>query len=70
VRIAPRFIVGDDGEYIVKVTLDADGDIEKYDGMDKAFAKLAAITPKRLEKLVDEFSEAARAIVNPPNGTA
>jgi hypothetical protein len=67
VRIAPRFILGDDGEYIVKVTHDEDGDIEAFDGTDEAFMKLAAITPKRLEKLVGEFSEAARAIVNPPN---
>lgn len=67
VRIAPRFIVDKEGEYIVKVTLDEDGDIQSFDGLDEAFAKMAAITPKRLEKLVGEFCEAARAIVNPPS---
>jgi hypothetical protein len=69
IRIAPRFVVDKDGEYIVKVTLDEDGDIEKFDGLDEAFMKMAAITPKRLEKLVDEFCEAAKGIVNPPSGT-
>lgn len=70
IRIAPRFIVDEQGEYIVKVKLDGDGDIESFDGLDDAFAKMAAITPRRLEKLVSEFSEAARAIVNPPNAGA
>ena len=68
IRIAPRFIVGANDEYIVKVTLDEDGDIASFDGLNEAFAQMASITPKRLEKLIDEFSEAARSIVNPPNG--
>lgn len=66
IRIAPRFVLGADGEYIVNVNLDADGDIESFDGLAAAFEKMAAITPKRLEKLVDEFAEAAKGIVNPP----
>lgn len=70
VRIAPRFMVNADGEYLVKVNLDDDGDITSYEGYDKAFMSMAAITPKRLERLIVEFSEAARAIVNPPNGKA
>lgn len=70
IRIAPRFIVNAEGEYLVKVNLDDDGDISSYDGIEAAFMQMTAITPKRLEKLVDEFSEAARAIVNPPNGKA
>ena len=65
VRIAPRFVVDADGNYIVKVNLDDDGDIMSFDGYDKAFVQMAAITPKRLEKLVHEFSEAAKNIVNP-----
>jgi hypothetical protein len=67
VRILPRFIVDAEDNYIVKVRLDPDGDIEGFDGLDDAFMKMAAITPKRLEKLVDELCEAARAIVNPPS---
>jgi hypothetical protein len=69
VRILPRFVVDEQDEYIVKVTLDGDGDIEKFEGLDEAFAKMAAITPKRLEKLIDQLCEAAKGIVNPPNGT-
>lgn len=68
IRIAPRFIVNAEGEYLVTVRLDDDGDIAAFEGLDEAFAKMAAITPKRLERLIDEFSEAARAIVNPPKG--
>jgi hypothetical protein len=69
VRILPRFVLGDDGEYVMQVKLDADGDIESFEGHNEAFAKMAAITPKRLEKLIDELCEAAKGIVNPPNGT-
>ena len=65
VSVAPRFIVDQNGEYIVKVTLDEDGDIESLEGMDDALVLLAQVTPKRLEKLIDEFNEAANAIVNP-----
>lgn len=70
VRIAPRFVVDENGEYIVKVNYDDDGDPVAYEGLDAAFMKMASITPKRLEKLGKEFSEAARSIVNPPNGGA
>lgn len=68
IRIAPRFIVNDEGNYLVTVHIDEDGDITSFDGLDAAVMKMAAITPKRLEKLIEEFSEATRAIVNPPNG--
>lgn len=67
-RLIPRFVLGDDGEYIVKVTLDADGDIAGLEGLDTAFLKLSAMTPKRLEQLSNELTEAAKAIVNPPTG--
>lgn len=67
VRILPRFVVDGSDEYIVKVNLDADGDITGFEGLDEAFVKMAAITPKRLEKLIDELCEAAQSIVNPPN---
>jgi len=69
-RIAPRFVLNGDGDYIVAVQYDEDGDITGFEGMDKAFAVMAGVTPKRLEKLVDEFAEAARNIVNPPNAGA
>lgn len=65
IRIAPRFVVGEDGEYIVTANLDDDGDIASYDNLPAAFEKMAGITPKRLEKLIVEFAEAANAIVNP-----
>lgn len=68
IRVAPRFIVDKAGEYIVQVTLDDDGDIVSYDNVQPAFALMMQITPRRLEKLIDEFAEAARNIVNPPNG--
>lgn len=70
VRIAPRFITNAEGEYLVTVNLDDDGDITSFDGLEEAFENMAAITPKRLEKLIVEFSEAAKGIVNPPNGKA
>ncbi len=66
IRVAPRFILDDEGKYIMQVNLDEDGDITGYENADAAFLKMAGITPKRLERLVDEFAEAAKAIVNPP----
>jgi hypothetical protein len=66
--IAPRFMVDENDEYIINVILDNDGDIEKYENEDRAFSNMGKITPKRLRKLVDEFTEAARSIVNPPSG--
>ena len=52
---------------IVTVKLDDDGDITSFDGYDTAFAKMTSVTPKRLERLINEFEAAAKAIVNPPN---
>ena len=65
ISVAPRFIVDENDEYIVKVKLDEDGDIEELEGVNEALAELAKVTPKRLENLMDEISEAANAIVNP-----
>lgn len=68
IRIAPRFIVNAEGEYIIKPVLDDDGDIASYENSEEALMLLANITPKRLEKLSKELMEAAKAIVNPPSG--
>jgi hypothetical protein len=68
VRIAPRFILDEAGEYLVKVNLDADGDIESLENIPQALAIMAGASPKRLEKLRMEFMEAAKAIVGPPSG--
>lgn len=65
VRVCPRFVLNDSGEYIVKVILDQDGDIEKFENIADAFNKIAGVTPKRLEKLTAEFTEAVKGIVNP-----
>ncbi len=67
VRIAPRFIVNDAGEYVVKIVTDNDGDITELQNIQDAFAKMTGVTPKRLEKLIPEFMEAVKNIVNPPN---
>lgn len=67
-RIAPRFIQNEAGEYIVKVNLDAEGDIESLENVGEATQKMLGASPKRLEKLRMEFMEAAKAIVDPPSG--
>lgn len=68
VRIAHRFVTGKDGEFIVKVVYDEDGDIERFENTEIALLLLKQVTPKRLERLINEFSEAARQIVDPPKG--
>lgn len=67
--IAPRFVLNEAGEYVVKVTYDDDGDIKEFTNLKEAQKRMALIPPQRLEKLVKEFREAAKSIVNPPNGT-
>lgn len=68
VRVAPRFIINESGAYIVEVELDEDGDIKELRNITDAFVKFAAVTPKRLEKLVEQFMEASKTIVSPTNG--
>lgn len=68
ISILPRFVLGADGEYLVKVKTDEDGDITGFDDMQAAVLALAQVTPKRLEKLMTQFREAAQSIVNPTSG--
>ena len=65
VRVAPRFILGEDGEYLVTPNLDDDGDIVSFDGLDAAVARMMSISASRSQKLVDDFAEAAKTIVDP-----
>lgn len=68
VRVAPLFVLGEDGQYIAKVKTDADGDIEGYERYPEALGQISKIPAKRMKKLVAEFREAAQNIVNPTNG--
>ena len=68
ISVAPRFVVDDKGEYSMTVKYDDDGDIEAFEGHIETLMAMSQVTPKRLEKLIDEFSEAARGVVNPPTG--
>lgn len=68
VKVMPRFVVDADGNYIIGVTHDDEGDIKEYTNVEAAVKAVFTITPKRLEKLKAEFMEAARNIVNPPSG--
>lgn len=67
-NVAPRFVIDDNEQYIMRANLDGDGDITGYENREQAVTKMVAITPKRLEKLYDEFCEAAKGIVNPTSG--
>lgn len=70
IRVANRFVVNKDGEYIVKVVYDDDGDIKEFQGMAEAFQVMASVTPQRMEKLAKEMTEAVKNIVNPPSAGA
>jgi len=63
-----RFLVDKDGEYVVKIILDEEGDIQKLENDTDARIMMTAITPQRSEKLINQLVEAAKAIVNPPKG--
>ncbi len=66
-RVAPRFVVDEHDQYIVSVVLDEDGDIKSFKDVSVAMLVMSKITPKRFkEKLAQQFTEAAKAIVDPP----
>lgn len=65
IQIAPRFVVNEKDEYLVKVILDEDGDIKDLENVGEALLLMTQVTPKRLEKLHVQLMEAAKAIVNP-----
>ena len=67
IQVSPRFIVDEKGEYIMGIVNDDEGDIQEFTNRLEAVKKLEYVTPKRLEKLVFEFTEAAKGIVNPTN---
>jgi subtilase family serine protease len=66
-RMLPRFLLDENGEYMVTVKLDEDGDIQELEKYNEALFTMIAVNPKRLEKLALELVEAAKTIVNPPN---
>lgn len=70
IRIAPRFVLDDEGKYIVDIVTDEEGDITDFKGINEAFMKMAGVTPKRMDKLVTEFREAVANLVNPPSAGA
>ena len=67
-RVLPKMIANDDGSYLVKITHDEDGDIASMEGLDEAMKRIEGISARRFEKLRGELTEAAKSIVNPPNG--
>lgn len=68
IRIAPRFVTDEAGEYICKVRHDEEGDISGFDDHAVALVECGKITPKRMIKLAKEMEAAAKAVVNPPSG--
>jgi len=67
INTLPRFMVDDKGEYIIKVKIDEDGDVEAVEDADMTLDALTKITPKRLETLYQELREAANGIVKKVN---
>jgi len=70
IRVLPRFVLDEEEKYIVEVKVDSDGDVTSYEGLTKAFGRMSSVTPKRLDKLAEEFAEAVKDIVNPQNAGA
>lgn len=66
-RVIPRFLLDENGEYMVTIKMDEDGDIQEFVNLNKAMLTMTAVNSNRLEKLALELMEAAKAIVNPPN---
>jgi hypothetical protein len=67
-RVAPRFAIEKDGSYSMQIEYDEDGDIKQLVGYTDTLSAMAQVTPKRLERLIDELCEAAKNVVNPQTG--
>jgi len=67
-RVLPKMLIDEQGEYIVEIIHDSEGDIAELKNMDKANTIMNGISVKRFEKLCKELTEAAKNIVNPPKG--
>jgi hypothetical protein len=67
-RLAPRFAVEENDEYSMKIEYDDNGLISKIIGFEDTAVSISQVTPKRLEKFMDELCEAARNVVNPMKG--
>jgi len=67
IHVLPYFLLNKDGEYVVAVTLDEDGDpVHDPENFTQAFHEIfTTLKPKRLETLGKELLEAAQTIVNP-----
>lgn len=66
--LLPKLAVDHDGNYIVEVVLDNDGDILDLKNLDVANKIMEKITPKRLESLIPQLKEAVKNIVDPLSG--
>lgn len=67
-KVLPKMLVDDNGNYIIEVILDSDGDVTETKNIEIANGMMEKISVRRFEKLRKELTEAARNIVNPPNG--
>lgn len=66
--VLPKMLVDDSGKYIVEIVHDLEGDIAEVKNLEKANALMNKLSVTRFEKLRKELTEAAKNIVNPPNG--
>jgi hypothetical protein len=68
IHVLPYFLLNNEGEYVIVMTPDADGDpVHDAEQYTVAFSKIfTTLKPKRLETLAKELLEAAENIVNPP----
>lgn len=67
-KVLPKMLVDKDNKYIVEIIHDEEGDIAEAKKIIEASAVLENISVTRFEKLRKELTEAAKSIVNPPNG--
>lgn len=66
--LLPKLAVDKEGNYIVEITLDGDGDILDLKNLDVAKVLMNKITPKRMESLIPQLKEAVKNIVDPLSG--
>jgi len=67
-KVLPKMLVNDNGEYVIEIVHDSEGDIAELKNTKEANDMMENISVARFEKLRKELTEAAKNIVNPQKG--
>ena len=68
-KLLPKMLIDDNGEYIVTVEQDQDGVITGYQNLDLASARMMDISAGKLKSLAKDLVTALGGVINPTSGS-